>query len=134
MSEALQATWDEVDLEAAVWTLPAAHMKMGREHRVPLSTRAGEILRRARVLSDATGFVFPGRKAGRPLSNMAFLMTLRRLQIKTTAHGLRSSFRDWSAERTNTPHDVCEAALAHRSTTRPKPPTTARTCSTSAGS
>jgi integrase len=112
-SETLGATWAEVDLEAKTWTIPGIRMKAGVEHRVPLSARAVEILKRAKVLADGD-YVFPGRTAKKPLSNMVFLMALRRMkQHGATAHGFRSSFRDWAAERTNFPRAVCEAALAH---------------------
>lgn len=111
--EVLGATWDEVDLEGKTWTVPGERMKTGREHRVPLSRRAVDILKRAKALSDGGAFVFPGRPK-RGLSNMALLMLLRRLNRRDiTAHGFRSSFRDWTAERTNAPRAVCEAALAH---------------------
>lgn len=113
-SETLRATWDEVDLKAKTWTIPGARMKAGVEHRVPLSKRAAEILEEAKRLSDGGPFVFPGRHEGKPLSNMVFLMALRRMKRDDlTAHGFRSSFRDWAAERTNVPRAVCEAALAH---------------------
>ena len=112
-SEVLRATWDEIDLDAKTWTIPAARMKTGREHRVPLARRAVDILKRAKALRDGGPYVFPGRPKA-PLSNMAFLMLLRRVKRDDiTAHGFRSSFRDWSAERTNEPRAVCEAALAH---------------------
>ncbi len=112
-SEVLRATWAEVDLDAKTWTVPGERMKAGREHRVPLSDRAVEILERAKELSDGGPYVFPGR-AKAPLSNMALLMLLRRMERHDiTAHGFRSSFRNWSAERTNAPRAVCEAALAH---------------------
>jgi integrase len=90
-------------------------MKAGREHRVPLSARALGILDEMQVHRHADdGFVFPGGKPGKPLSNMAFLMLLRRMKRDDlTAHGFRSSFRDWSAERTHFPSEVAEMALAH---------------------
>ena len=89
-------------------------MKAGREHRIPLSPRCVEILERAKALSGEGLYVFPGRKDKRPLSNMAFLMTVRRMKRSGfTPHGFRSSFRNWAAERTNFPRAVCEAALAH---------------------
>jgi integrase len=109
------ARWSEMDLLDKTWTLPATRMKAGREHRVPLSARALAILEGMqpdRRAEDA--FVFPGGKNGRPLSNMAFLMLLRRMGLgDVTAHGFRSSFRDWTAERTNFPGEVAEMALAH---------------------
>ena len=113
-NEILRATWAEVDLDAKTWTIPGARMKSGREHRVPLSPRAVEILTRAQAIAGDSAFVFPGRSATKPLSNMAFLMLLRRMQHETiTTHGFRSSFRDWAAEKRIAQHDVCEAALAH---------------------
>lgn len=113
-SEVLRATWAEVDLDAQVWTIPGARMKMGREQRVPLSARAVEILKRAQKCADGGPYVFPGRTLAKPLSNMAFLMALRRLNHDAiTTHGFRSSFRDWAAAKTNVPRAVCEAALAH---------------------
>jgi integrase len=109
------ARWSEMDLVEKTWRLPAARMKAGTEHRVPLSGRALAILQEVqphRQLDDA--FVFPGGKNGRPLSNMAFLMLLRRMGLgDVTAHGFRSSFRDWVAERTRVPSEVAEMALAH---------------------
>ena len=112
-AEALEARWSEINLDDAVWTIPAARMKAGREHRAPLAQRAVDVLRRAKALAGASEFVFSGRSADRPLSNMVFLMALRRMGVGTTAHGFRSSFRDWAAERTNTPREVAEMALAH---------------------
>ena len=107
------ATWREVDIEAATWTVPAERTKAGREHRVPLSPRALEILAEARALrSPRTDLVFPGR-TGKPIAERAFVQVLSRLGIDATAHGFRASFRVWAAERTNIPRVVCEAALAH---------------------
>lgn len=123
--EVIGACWGEVDLAAKLWTVPAGRMKAGKEHRVPLSARAIAILEEMKPLSDActggehageqTGTpVFPGGKRGQPLSNMAFLMLLRRMKRNDlTAHGFRSTFRDWAAERTNFPSEVAEMALAH---------------------
>ena len=113
-SEVLNATWTEIDSKAKTWTVPAERMKAGREHRVPLSARCVQILERAKALSSGASYAFPGRVAGKPLSNMAFLMTLRRMKYgEITTHGFRSSFRDWVEEQTNTPRAVSEAALAH---------------------
>ncbi|MBF9235431.1 tyrosine-type recombinase/integrase [Microvirga alba] len=112
-AEVLGATWSEVDIAQRIWTVPADRMKAGRAHRVPLSDRSIEILKRARQLSQESEYVFPGRSGAKPLSNMVFLMTLRRMQLPITAHGFRSSFRDWAAEQTNVPREVCEMALAH---------------------
>ena len=112
-SEVLCATWAEIDLDAKTWTVPGERMKAGREHRVPLAPRCLEILERAKVLSSGP-YIFPGRTSAKPLSNMVFLMALRRMKrADLTAHGFRSSFRDWAAERTNFPRAVCESALAH---------------------
>jgi len=113
-SETLHATWAEVDLPARTWTIPGERMKTGIAHRIPLSPRCKEILTRAQVLSNDSPHMFPGRRRTRSLSNMTFLMTLRRMRRDdVTTHGFRSSFRDWAAERTHVPRAVCEAALAH---------------------
>jgi integrase len=112
--EVIGARWDEIDRNGKSWTIPGVRIKAGRQHRVPLSTRCLELLDSAEQLADAGDFVFPGRSPKAPLSNMVFLMLLRRLKrTDITAHGFRSAFRDWAAERTNMPHAVCEAALAH---------------------
>lgn len=111
--EVLRMRWEEVDLDAKLWTVPGTRMKAGREHRVPLSDRAAAIL--AELASVRTGaFVFPGAKSGKPLSDMALAMVLRRLNAEATVHGFRSAFRDWAGDRTSFPRDVAEAALAHR--------------------
>ena len=113
-SEVLGALWAEIDQEAAIWTVPGERIKAGREHRVPLAPAALAVIKRAATPVDGGPFVFPGRRQGRPLSNMALLMVLRRLgRTDITAHGFRSSFRDWAAERTSVPRVVAEAALAH---------------------
>ncbi|MGH9387302.1 MAG: tyrosine-type recombinase/integrase, partial [Vicinamibacterales bacterium] len=113
-SEVLGARWEEIDRKSKTWTIPASRIKAGREHRVPLSPRCLELLKRTASIADGGGFVFPGRTPDTPLSNMVFLMLLRRVgQDEITAHGFRSAFRDWAAERTNFPRSVCEAALAH---------------------
>src|SRR5262249_53468415 len=113
-NEVLGAKWNEIDHKAAVWTIPGSRMKNSREHRIPLSDRVLELLARARDRAGDSPNVFPGPTDTKPLSNMCFLMTLRRLKYTDiTAHGFRSSFRDWAAERTNVPREVCEAALAH---------------------
>jgi integrase len=109
----LGARWNEVNLDEATWTVPAERMKAGRQHRVPLVSRSLEILARARELGSNSAYLFPGRSGTKPLSNMVFLMALRRMSLNITAHGFRSSFRDWAAEQTSFPREVCEAALAH---------------------
>jgi integrase len=112
-NEVLKAEWPEVDWAKAVWTIPAARMKAGREHRVPLAPRAVAVLQSAQEISDGSQLVFPGRSVGEPMSNMVFLMMLRRMGETFTAHGFRSAFRDWASECTNFPREVCEMALAH---------------------
>ena len=110
--ETVGATWDEIDLGARLWTIPAARMKAGREHRVPLSEAAASVLA-AMQEARQNEFVFTAR-AGQPLSQMALLMLLRRMGFGDfTVHGFRSAFRDWAAERTNFPREVAEMALAH---------------------
>jgi integrase len=109
--EVIGARWPEIDLAGRLWIVPAARMKAGREHRVPLSGRA--ILER---LAEArTGeFVFPGQRRGKPLSSMALEMVLRRMKLEgVTVHGFRSAFRDWAGDRTSFAREVAEAALAH---------------------
>jgi integrase len=109
--EVVGARWDEIDLPSRMWIVPAERMKGGREHRVPLSDRALEILG---ALPREGEFVFLGSRKGKPLSNMALLMTLRRMERgDLTAHGFRSTFRDWAAEQTAYPSEMCEMALAH---------------------
>lgn len=115
--ETLGARWSEIDLAERVWTIPGARMKAGREHRVPLSDAAVAVLTEAgklRADPGADGFVFLGGKVGKPLSDMALLTLLRRMgRGDLTAHGFRSTFRDWCGESTNHPREVAEAALAH---------------------
>ena len=106
------ATWDEMDLDAGVWTIPAARMKAKRDHRVPLSGRALAILHDVQRLTDGTGLVFRSPRE-KPLSNMTLSKLIKELGIAAVPHGFRSSFRDWAAERTSTPREVVEAALAH---------------------
>lgn len=108
--EVLRAAWDEVDLEKAVWTIPADRMKAGKEHRVPLSPRAVAILETTKPLGAS--WLFPA-DGGKALSGMAMTMLLRRMKRDATVHGFRSAFRDWAAERTGYAHEVCEMALAH---------------------
>lgn len=116
--ESMGAAWGELNWSEKLWTIPGTRMKGGKEHRVPLGDRALTILREMKpsdnIPDAAEQFVFSGGKPGRPLSNMAFLMLLRRMgRTDLTAHGFRSSFRDWAAERTNFPSEVVEMALAH---------------------
>lgn len=114
-SETISAKQSEVDKKNKSWIVPAERMKAGKEHRVPLSDRALEILQSIGVgIDDKAGFVFPGRTSGEPLSNMAMLKLLRRMgRGDLTVHGFRSTFRDWAAERTSFANEVIEMALAH---------------------
>lgn len=111
IGETLGETFVEFDGKA--WTVHGKRMKTGEPHRVPLCPRAVAIVKdmAAAWLND---FVFPSIKRGEPTSPMAMLMLLRDLRPGITVHGFRSSFRDWAGEQTNAPHDICEAALAHK--------------------
>ena len=119
--EVLGALWGKIDLAAKIWTVPAPKMKGGREHRVPLSDAALSVLEKARPLAlttdgapDPAAPVFPGPRRALPMSNMTMLMLLRRMKRDDlTAHGFRSTFSDWAAERTAYPREVVEMALAH---------------------
>ncbi len=111
------ARWDEVDDAAATWTVPPERMKAKLEHRVPLSSRAAAVLAEVRGISDRSGLVFPS-PTGRVLSDSTLSKLLREIGIGAVPHGFRSSFRDWAAERTDVPREVCELALAHVSSDR----------------
>lgn len=127
-SEVLDADWSEVDLKAKLWSIPAARMKAGKVHTVPLSDPLIALLEGLPRIKGSS-LLFPGIRKGRPISNMAMLMTLRRMDEKDledggkgwrdsndrviTAHGFRSTFRDWAAECTHHAREVCEMALAH---------------------
>src|SRR3984885_13033374 len=109
--EAIGAKWAEIDLDAKLWTIPAGRMKAAREHRVPLSDRVLAILE---TLPAEGEYVFAGARESKPLSNMALLELMRGMRGKgATVHGFRSTFRDWAAEQTSYPHEMCEIALAH---------------------
>ena len=110
-NEVLLARPSEFDLDKATWTVPASRMKAKKEHRVPLSPRALEIVRE--MLDHKGEYLFPGTKENKPISTMSMLNLLDRMGIAATVHGFRSSFRDWAAERTSFSHEVCEMALAH---------------------
>jgi integrase len=110
--EGIWARWDEIDFGARMWVIPAQRMKGGREHRVPLSTRAIAILKEMQEIRE-NDFLFPGLKQGQPLSAKSLLILLRDLHPGITTHGFRSTFKDWAAECTHTPNFVSEAALAH---------------------
>jgi integrase len=113
--EVIGAKWNEINSAEKVWIIPAERMKAGKEHRVPLSGRALAIVWEVKPDGSAgEEFVFRGGKRGKPLSNMAMTMALRRMDRRDlTVHGFRSKFRDWAAERTNFPAEVAEMALAH---------------------
>ncbi len=110
--EARGATWAEIDLDAAVWTIPATRMKAEKEHRIPLSDSALAILT-ALPRMAGTDLVFPNTKNA-PLSDMTLTAVLRRMAVDVTAHGFRSTFRDWAGETTAYPREVIEHALAHQ--------------------
>ena len=111
--EVREARWDEVDMDAETWTVPAKRMKVRREHRVPLSTSALAVLTKALTLSDGLGLIFPSpRGGGRPLSNGTLIKLLAESDIAAVPHGFRSSFRDWAAE-TGQRRELAERALAH---------------------
>lgn len=105
------ATWQEIDMDAAVWTVPAERMKAGKEHRAPLSLQALELLASLPRL-EGNDLVFPAPRGG-VLSDMTITAVMRRMELDAVPHGMRSTFRDWAAERTNYPREVAEMALAH---------------------
>ncbi len=105
------AKWSEFDLKASVWIIPAERMKAGKEHRVPLSAPALKLLESLPRVGD-TGLVFPSRRDGL-VSDMTLVAVLRRMEVAAVPHGFRSTFWDWTAERTSYPNEVCEMALAH---------------------
>jgi integrase len=108
------ATWNEVDLEHGMWSVPAERMKMGRIHHVPLAAEAIDVFRRAEALrAPCSNLVFPGQKLKNELSDMTLLKIMRDMETGVTVHGFRSAFRDWVAEETSYPGEVAEAALAH---------------------
>jgi len=108
------ARWDEIDMDHAEWFIPAERMKAARDHRVPLSEAALAILQEMAALKDGAGLVFVGRGRGVPMSDMTLTAVLRRMgKGELTAHGFRSTFRDWAAEATHHPNHVVEQALAH---------------------
>ena len=111
--ETREAVWSEIDLDTAIWTIPAARMKAKKPHRVPLPPRCLAILTEARKLKRDDDLVFPGTKARKPLSDMTLSKLMRDLDIAAVPHGFRSSFRDWAGEQTNHPREVIEFALAH---------------------
>lgn len=107
------AKWEEIDLEAGEWLIPAQRMKAKKEHKVPLTPRTIELLEEAKALQDESGLVFPGTKKGKPLSDMTLSKLVKELGYDVDVHGFRTTFRTWAQERTNTPREVVEKALAH---------------------
>ena len=111
------ATWGEIDLAAALWTIPASRMKASREHVIPLSPAAIDAFERAVKWrtrpADPTELVFPGMKRGKPLSDMALTKLLRDMAVPAVPHGFRSTFKDWASETTGFANELSEAALAH---------------------
>jgi integrase len=110
--EVIAARWTEFDLEEKIWTIPAERTKAFRIHEVPLSDRAVEIIKSIRHLPDEK-FVFRGIKHGQHISDMTMLQLMRRMKAKAVPHGMRSTFRDWAADKTDFPRELAEAALAH---------------------
>jgi integrase len=110
--EVREAVWPEIDFNKKIWTVPAEKMKAEREHRVPLCSRAIEILNEMKEISTSD-LIFPGEKSGKTMSDMTLSAVLRRMKIDATVHGMRSSFRDWVGDETDHPSEVGEAALAH---------------------
>lgn len=118
--EVLGALWQEIDIEHALWVIPATRMKNGNEHTVPLTARCLEIIEAMRPLrrvyaTSKNDYIFPGQRPGRPLSNMSLVMLMRRMGYGDyVPHGYRAAFRTWCGNETNTPREVAEAALSHQ--------------------
>ncbi len=121
-SEVRGAVWSEFDLNSGIWIIPKERMKTRKPHRVPLGPRCLAILREARTLNPDSVLVFDGSKCGRPLSDMTFTKVLRNsgLGERATAHGFRSSFKNWCSETARVADEVSEAALAHQTKDRVK--------------
>lgn len=107
------ADWNEINHEDRTWTIPASRMKTKEKHIIPLSDRALELLNEARTLSQI-GLIFPGMRAGRPISDMTMSKLIKVLGYQVDIHGFRTSFRTWAQEQTNTSREVAERALAHK--------------------
>lgn len=113
-TEVMGAEWPEIDFDARIWNVPGSRMKMKRDHQVPLTPAAIDLLKSMPVV-DGSRYIFPGQKAHKPLSNMAFKNVMNRMGYgEWTPHGFRSSFRNWAAEMTNVQSEVAEMALAHK--------------------
>jgi integrase len=106
------AKWDEIDMQSKIWVIPDGRMKAGKEHRIPLSDNAIKLLQALPRLPD-NNLVFPAARGG-IMSDMTMLAVMKRMKVDAVVHGFRSTFRDWAAERTNYPREVCEHALAHQ--------------------
>jgi integrase len=113
VGEVAGARWDEVDFDLAIWAVPATRMKAGIEHRVPLSPRAVQILRGMQTIRESD-FIFSGMKRGRSITTSAINRYLDKMKRPFSLHGMRSTFRDWAGNETDTPREIAEAALAHR--------------------
>lgn len=112
-SEILGMRWEEIDFPARLWICPAVRMKMGEDHRVPLTDAMLEVLEPLMALQSEV--VFEGQNWHKPLSNMSMLMLLRRMGVEdVTVHGFRSTFRDWASEIANAPREVAELSLSHK--------------------
>lgn len=111
--EVLGAKWSEIDFDKKLWNVPKERMKDGRPHTVPLSKQAHAMLTTLKE-TRTSDFIFPGQRIGKPLSNMAMLMFMRRLKSSYTVHGFRSAFRDWCGDETSFPRELAEAALSHK--------------------
>ncbi len=109
--EVRSMTWNEVDLDSAVWTVPGERMKAGLPHRVPLTETAIAVLQTVRGLDSQ--LVFPGQRRGKAMHDMTIAAPLKRMGVAGTVHGFRSTFRDWAAEKTNAPREIAEMCLAH---------------------
>jgi integrase len=107
------ALWQEIDLDKAEWIIPPDRMKAKREHRIPLSGRAVDVLQQVRALGDGSGLVFPSTRYGKPLSDMTLSKLVKGMGFDVDVHGFRTSFKTWAQEKTNSPREVSEAALAH---------------------
>lgn len=112
-SEIINSTWEEINLDTKVWIIPPERMKMRKEHRIPLTESAVEVMRYMIQFKNSE-YVFPGQKRDKPLSNMAMAELLKGMKVESaTVHGFRSTFRDWAGDKTSEPREVIELCLAH---------------------
>ena len=113
-SEVLRASWDEIDMQNLIWTIPAKRMKTGKIHEVPISSGMKDILKDAKDKIGSPDYIFSSDQSGKELSNNTLRLAVqKRLGVDTTIHGMRSSFKDWASETTNFANEVSEMALAH---------------------